>query len=54
MTYNQKEIFYINPEDLTPEERLERIVQILTEGVLRLAEKESLHKVSPSGDGDQN
>lgn len=28
-------IFYIHPEDLTPEDRLKRIVEILTEGVLR-------------------
>ncbi len=54
MTYNPKEIFYINTEDLTPEERLERIVQILTEGVLHLAEKEALPQITADGNKSHN
>ncbi|MDD5686337.1 MAG: hypothetical protein PHE88_00690 [Elusimicrobia bacterium] len=35
-------MFYIDPEDLTPEERLNKIVEILTTGVLRLCEEQNI------------
>lgn len=44
--YEPVDLAYDDPDDLTPEERLERITSILCNGVLRLIEEEKDSKVA--------
>jgi biotin operon repressor len=41
---------YLDPDDLTPEERLERIVEILAQGVIRQIQKEKTGENPPPGE----